>query len=685
VDHGKSTLADRMLELTGVKKVGEGQQVLDSNPIEQERGITIKLAPVRMRYKIPIDKLQIPSKDQVSNSHDQRNFGGGVGFSTSSNSKRTNGFDEAKGELSGVVGSSSEYILNLIDTPGHVDFSYEVSRALAACEGAILLVDATQGIQAQTLAHYYQARKLGLKLVPVVNKIDLASAEVEKTVESLVANLGFEREEILKISAKTGEGVEEVLKSVVERMPAPGGDGKKPLRALIFNSHYDAHLGVVAWVRVVDGEMNLNEELLAMGTGVKFEAEGMGYFEISKIKDQISKMHVKNRIEENSLGAGEVGWVVTGLKEAQWIQVGDTVTCQMSNVKAQNSNIEIKDLKLEYRSQKPGARSQKVTDTSSSASSREINRELEPLPGYEPPKAMVWVAFYPTDADEYQQLKEALEKLRLTDSALTFVPEFSPMLGRGFRVGFLGLLHAEIVQERLEREFDLSVFASTASVSYRVKAAGKEAEVIKSPSELPEPPVEIEEPMLDLKIYTPEKYLGAVMQLAQEARGELAEMDYVGGQVVMSYKLPLAELVGKFYDRLKSGSSGFASLDYKLSGWREGDLVKLDVLLAGEPIEALAQIVSRERVEKVGRSVVDKLAEVIPRQQFEVAIQAAIGGKIIARATVKPFRKDVTQKLYGGDQTRKDKLLKKQKKGKKRMKQLGKVQVEPDVFFRLMK
>jgi GTP-binding protein LepA len=623
IDHGKSTLADRMLEITGVKKAGEGEQVLDSNPIEKERGITIKLAPVRMELIVnsPIINNQLSNNDQLPNSNDQKKGG-------------------LKIENWKLGNSNSRYILNLIDTPGHVDFSYEVSRALAACEGVILLVDATQGIQAQTLAHYYQAKKLGLKMIPVVNKIDLASAESEKVEKQLVEDLGFEKDEILRVSAKTGEGVEEVLKAVVGRIPAPGGDADEPLRALVFNSHYDAHLGVVAWVRVVDGEMVVGEQLMALGTKAKFEAEKVGHFGVSSIKYQVLSINAKSQ-KVASLSTGEVGWVVTGLKDAHEVQVGDTLTKSKSKIKEQRSKMIIKD-------QKQLDKGDGISGYQSIGESRlssDNSAVVEPLPGYEAAKPMVWVAFYPVEAGEYGQLREALDKLKLTDSALTYEPESSVMLGRGFRVGFLGLLHAEVVRERLEREFDLSVFASSASVSYRVRVVGKEVRVIRSPRDLPDGKVVIEEPVLDLTIYTPERYLGAVMQLIQDSRGKMQEMGNIGGQVKLEYKLPLAELVGGFYDRLKSGSSGFASLDYEISGWQEGELVKLDVLLAGDVVEALAQIVPREKVDKVGRELVDKLAAVIPKQQFEVAIQAAVGSKIVARSTVRAMRKDVTAKF----------------------------------------
>jgi len=647
IDHGKSTLADRMLELCGVVKKAE-KQTLDSNPIERERGITIKLAPVRMLYQ-----MEIPHQVEISH-----NF----------KSVRDDKADLKS--LSALSNIGSNYILNLIDTPGHVDFSYEVSRALAACEGVVLLVDATKGIQAQTLAHYREAKKLNLKMIPVINKIDLSLADVEATKLQMMETFGIEEKKISLISAKTGKGIEGVLKRIVEEIPAPvgviptnvAGRHELPLRALVFNSQYDEHQGVLAWVKIVDGSLKRGEEITFWGTETNTQANQVGYFELRKK-------------QTDELKTGEVGYVVTGLKNPRLVQAGDTLT-----------------LKKE--------------------------RDLKSLHGYNPPKPMIFASFYPIDQGEYPLLGDALEKLKLLDSSLTFTAESSPLLGNGFRIGFLGLLHAEIVQERLEREFGLAVFASAPNVMYKIQLRNKRVkeqknigrsqedvsqdanniQEIHSPQELPDP-TEYEailEPMLKMTVFCPDEYTGKVMQLFQEHRAKMNDMKYIGNQVRLDstsksrqvhfeYDFPLGELVSDFYSQLKSVSSGYASLDYQIEGWQEADLVKLDILLAGEMVPALSRIVPRFQAEKIGRKTVGRLAEVVPRHNFEIAVQAAIGGKILARSTIKPFRKDVTAKLYGGDQTRKDKLLKKQKKGKKKMKQMGRVSLPPDTFWKLLK
>ena len=573
VDHGKSTLADRMLEITGtVSKRQMQDQILDSNPIERERGITIKLAPVRMNYK--------------------------------------------------------NYILNLIDTPGHVDFSYEVNRSLAACEGAILLVDATQGIQAQTLAHYHQAKKLGLTVIPVINKIDIATADVESTKKQMAEILGFDSP--LLISAKTGMGVQDLLENIIKRIPAPNeAEGEVgPVRALIFNSNFDVHLGVIAWVRVVDGEIKTGDKLFLLGTKSPATALEVGVFSPAKTPT-------------GHLFDGEVGYVVTNLRDISQIQTGDTLSNNLSAAS---------------------------------------------LPGYQPIKPVVFVSFYPTDGGEINAFRTALSKLRLQDSSFTYTPEFSPALGNGFRLGLLGLLHADIVQERLEREFGLNLIAAAPSVSYEILTNSTPLTISKA-SDLPDPSSikEIREPMIHASLFLPQSFLGAVMQLCQDHRGTLIDMGYLGSLVQLHYSLPLAELIRGFHDQLKSVSQGFATLDYELAGYLAADLVKLDILIASDKVDALSQIVPRSQSPYLARDLVERLKDLIPRTQFEIAIQAAIGGHVLARADVKAFRKDVIAKLSGGDQTRKDKLLKKQKKGKSRMKQFGSVSIPQEAFLSILK
>ncbi len=575
VDHGKSTLADRLMEVTGTVALRDMRsQLLDSNPIERERGITIKLAPVRMHYK--------------------------------------------------------NYILNLIDTPGHVDFSYEVSRSLAACEGVILLVDATQGIQAQTLAHYNQARKLKLTIIPVINKIDVITSEVEKTLEQMVTIFGFAKDEILKISAKTGVGIPELLEAIIQQIPAPSNQvtSDKVTRALIFNSNFDTHLGVVAWVRVFDGEIKVGDKLVLLGTKAQMKVIEIGVF-------------IPHRKVIDKLSAGEVGYVVTSLKDISQLTVGDTLAAEI----------------------------------------------VPALPGYSPINPVVFMSFYPTEGSEISLMRDALSKLKLTDAALTYAAEHSPALGNGFRVGCLGLLHADIVQERLEREFDLSIIACAPSVAYEILKSDGEVITISKAGDLPDPSFvsEIREPMIKLSIFVSDKYVGGVMQLCQSHRAVLKDMSYVGVQANLVYEMPFSELIREFYDQLKSVSSGYATLDYEIMGFVKADLVRLDVLVNGERVDAFSQIVPRENATFIGKNLVEKLGEAIPRQQYEVAIQAAIGAKIIARADIKAYRKDVTAKLSGGDQTRKDKLLKIQKKGKARMKSVGRVEIPQEAFLAILK
>lgn len=583
IDHGKTTLTDRMLLKTGT--IGEREfveRLMDSNPIEQERGITIKMAPVRMHLATP-------------------------------------DWEEA-----------DEVVLNLIDTPGHVDFSYEVSRSLAAVEGALLLVDATQGVQAQTLSHFEKAREHGLVMIPVINKVDLPNAEIDHTMLEMMELFEFAEDEFVLVSAKTGEGVDELMRQIVKRIPAPQQERGEPLRALVFSSHYNTHKGVVVWVRVMEGELTLHEAVELMATEAAFDVEEIGYL-------------TPKPVSQDRLLAGEVGYVATGLKEIELARVGDTITTADSGVTA--------------------------------------------LPGYRQPQLMVYMDFYPLEGDEFTALFDAMEKLNLHDAALEYSPTHSQALGNGLRVGFLGVLHAEIVRERLSREFDLELIATAPSVRYRVVKTDGEKLTVTNPAELPEPnEIEvIEEPIAEVEIYTPEEYIGSVIALCEEHRGEQQDMVYFGKRVKLKYLLPLSELILTFYDQLKSISSGFASLEYEVSDYASVDAVKLSILVNKEPVEALSQIVVREKAEQVGRRMVEKLKEVIPRQLFAIPLQAAVGGNIVARETIKAFRKDVTAKLYGGDRTRRMKLLEQQKKGKERRAQHGSVEIPQEAFFAVLK
>ena len=604
IDHGKSTLADRLLEITGtVEKRKMQEQLLDSMDIERERGITIKLAPVRMSY---------------------------------------------------ILGSTS-YVLNLIDTPGHVDFTYEVSRSLAAVEGAVLLVDATQGVQAQTIGNLYLAIEQNLTIIPVINKIDLPNAEIEKTKAELVHLLGCKEEEILSVSGKTGQGVPELLEAIVERVPPPKAKGlsftiekdsplgEVPLRALIFDSIYDTYRGVVAFVRVVDGSIKKGDKVVFMATKTPGEVLEVGYF-------------TPKLVASAELHEGEMGYVVTGLRDLGGCRVGDTVTSA-----GQHDN-------------------------------------MTALPGYKEVKPMVFAGIFPKEGDEYSQLREAIKKLKLNDASLSFEPEHSTALGLGFRCGFLGLLHLEIVEERLRREHKIELITTVPSVAYRVTKTNGEMFIIKGAQELPDPSHirSVEEPWVKVDIVCPKKYIGGVMQLVQEKRGIYENTEYLmgnvrvasdfmsdtsgtqgaalqddEGRVILHYQLPLASILVDFYDKLKSVSSGYASLNYELTSYKEADVVRLDILVAEDPVEALSSIVYRDSAADSGRKIVEALKGTIPRHQFEVKIQAALGGKIIASERVAPFRKDVTAKLYGGDVTRKMKLLQKQKKGKEKMKAMG--------------
>jgi GTP-binding protein LepA len=581
IDHGKSTLADRFLEITGtVPRQKLSEQYLDRMELERERGITIKAQAVRMDYR---------SRD-------------------------------------GQV-----YRLNLIDTPGHVDFSYEVSRSLAACEGAILLVDATQGIEAQTVGNAYLAVEAGLQIIPVVNKIDLPVADPEGAAMELAELLGVEASEILQVSAKTGQGVEELLEAVVERVPPPGGDPSAPLRALVFDSTYDTYRGVVAFVRIVEGRIEEGEKIVFMATGATAEVEEVGYFS-------------PDMMPCRELVAGDVGYVITGIKEVQKIKVGDTITGK----------------------NKPAT---------------------EPLPGYREPKPMVFSGIYPVDSDDFQELEQALEKLKLNDAALSFERENSKALGFGFRCGFLGLLHMEIVQERLEREYGLDLVITAPNVVYEVETRKGDVLYIRNPSDLPDMSMvrEIREPYVAATIILPTDYLGAVMELLRERRGVFRNMNYLTSRrVEIRCLLPLAEIIVDFYDQLKSRSRGYASLDYEFHGFLAGDLVKLDILINGELVDSFSTIVVRERAHEYGKRIAQKLRELIPRQLFDVPIQAALGGRIVARETIKARRKDVLAKCYGGDVTRKKKLLQKQREGKKRMKMVGKVEIPQEAFIRAL-
>lgn len=585
IDHGKSTLADRMLELTGtVQHRDMKSQLLDSMELEREKGITIKLAPVRMRYS--------------SAAQD---------------------------------GTLSTFDLNLIDTPGHVDFSYEVSRSLAACEGAILVVDASQGIQAQTLANVYLALAADLTIIPVLNKIDLPASDVPRVTAEVINLLGCKEEDILKISAKTGEGVPEVLDAVVERIAPPKGQSNDPTRALIFDSYYDDYRGVILYTRVVDGSIKKGDTIEMLATG----ASGLA-LEVGALSPTM--------IAGTDIATGEIGYIVTNLKTTRDAKVGDTVTVRRAHAE-------------------------------------------KALPGYQNVKPFVYAGFFPVSNEDYDDLKEAVEKLAMSDSALQFEPENSPVLGYGVRIGFLGLLHMDIIRERLEREYDLDLVVTNPSTDYQVRLSDGEETDIKSASEMPDASRvgEIREPWINGEIVVPQEYIGAVLQLIVSKRGRQKNLSYIDERALISFEAPLANLLTDFYDQLKSVTSGFGSFNYELSGYQTEDLVKVDYYVAGEVIDALSMMCHRSEAQRIGREVVEKLKEVIPRQNFQVSLQAAIGGKFIARADLSAYRKDVTGYLYGGDVSRKKKLLAKQAKGKKRMKRFGKVDIPSEAFTVLLK
>jgi GTP-binding protein LepA len=581
IDHGKSTLADRLLALTGTMDAKKAvDQVLDSMDLERERGITIKAHTVRLLYR---------AKDGL------------------------------------------EYTLNLIDTPGHVDFSYEVSRALAACEGAILIVDAAQGIEAQTLANFYLASDAGLTIIPVINKIDLPAADPEGTREQITDVLDLDGTEALAISAKHGTGVPAVLEAIVERIPPPSGDPDAPLKALVFDSFYDSYQGVVIYVRLEDGRVRPGMKMLLMSNGRTYDVQQVGVFS-------------PDMRPVDELSAGQVGYVTASIKRVADAKVGDTIT----------------------EAARPTA---------------------EPFPGYRDAKPMVFAGLYPIEDTDYEALRDALEKLRLNDPAFSYEPETSLALGYGFRCGFLGMLHMEIVQERLEREFNLSLIVTAPSVQYKVLTTAGEVLDIDNPSKLPTPDriEEMEEPYVRSSVYVPTEFMTAIYKLAQEKRGEHKSLEYHGRRVHIRFDFPLSEIVVDFYDKLKSISKGYASFDYEFADFRTSDLVKLDILLNGDPVDALSIIVHRDKAYERGKALVEKLRGVIPRQLYEVAIQAAIGSRVIARETVKAMGKNVTAKCYGGDITRKRKLLEKQKEGKKRMKQVGRVEVPQEAFLTVLK
>ena len=590
IDHGKSTLADRLIELTGAMRKEElREQVMDSMELERERGITIKAKAIRLDYK---------------------------------------------------ANDGKTYRLNLIDTPGHVDFSYEVSRTLAACEGAVLVIDASQGIQAQTLANVYLAMEHNLEIIPVLNKIDLPSAEIERVLDEIESVLGYGTENMLLISAKTGQGVPHLLERIVQRIPPPGGNADSPLRALIFDSHYDSYKGVIAYLRVTDGRISKGDNLRLMGQGTEMEVLEVGYFAPEPCPVQ-------------TLSAGDVGYIATGLKNVAECRVGDTVTS-------------------------------------------ESNGAAETLLGYRPAKPMVFAGIYPTEADDYQELRAAIDKLSLNDASLSYEPESSPLLGYGFRCGFLGLLHMDIVRERLEREFALALLVTAPGVSFTVTKTSGQTVTVVNPTDLPQPhEIErIEEPWVSISVITPSKFIGPLMELVMGCGGMHKRTEYLGhsktpgelGQrVQLEFDMPLRSMLTTFYDQLKSRSQGYASLDYEFVGYREAKLVKLDVLVNGVLADAFSRIVPPEKAHDIGEAIISKLKEEIPRQLFQVPLQAAVGSRIVARANIPAKRKDVLAKCYGGDVTRKRQLLEKQQEGKRKLKQIGKVDVPKEAFTSVLK
>ena len=581
IDHGKSTLADRLIQFCGGLSDREmKEQVLDSMELERERGITIKAQTVRLKYQ---------------------------------------GDD------------GNNYILNLMDTPGHVDFSYEVSRSLAACEGSILIVDSTQGVEAQTLANAYQAINNDHEIVPVLNKIDLPSSEPDRIKDQIEEILGIDSQEAPLVSAKTGDGIKDLLEKIIKKLPSPSGNESNPLKCMLVDSLYDSYLGVVVLVRVIDGKLSKNQKIRFMAAGVTHTIDRVGIFS-------------PKAEEVDSLGPGEIGFINSGIKSVSDCKVGDTIT-------------------------------------------EEKNPAKDPLPGFKPSQPVVFCGMFPVDSDDYEHLRDSMVKLALNDSSFSYEPEVSPALGYGFRCGFLGLLHLEIIRDRFEIEFNLELVTTAPSVVYKVNMNDGSIIDLHNPTDMPDPVKinNIEEPWIKATILVPDEYLGPVLELCTSKRGIQNNLSYAGTRALVEYKLPLNEVVFDFYDRLKSITKGYASFDYEMTGYEVNDLVKVSILINGEPVDALSLIVHRDRSQSRGRTLCSRLKDLIPRQQFKVAIQAAIGGKIIARETVASFRKDVTQKLYGGDVTRKNKLLDKQKKGKKRMKQFGKVDIPQNAFLNALK
>lgn len=580
IDHGKSTLADRILDITGaVSEREKKEQLLDNMDIERERGITIKLNAVSLKYTY----------------------------------------------------NNKEYNLNLIDTPGHVDFSYEVSRSLAACEGAILVVDAAQGIEAQTLANLYLALDNNLTIIPVINKIDLPNADIDRVSKELMDTFGFSEDEIIKVSAKEGIGIKELVEAIITRIPAPKGDINKPLKSLIFDSYFDIYKGIVTSIRVFDGKVKIKDKIKMMATNATYEVTSL-------IK------HNPNPVEVNELSAGEVGFLSASIKSIEDVKVGDTITLDKANI--------------------------------------------EPIKGYQPMKPMVFCGLFPIDSSKFPDLKEALEKLKLNDASLEFTPETSEALGFGFRCGFLGLLHMEIIEERIEREFNIELIATSPSVIYDVELTDKSHIMVDSPSKMPDKVKinKIMEPYIRTNIFVPSEYVGSIMELCQDKRGKYISMEYIDKtRVNIHYEIPLSEIVYDFFDKLKSYTKGYASFDYELIGYKESNLVKMDIMLNGDIVDALSIIIHKDFAYNRGKSIVKNLKEIIPRQQFEVPVQACIGAKVIARETIKAVRKNVLAKCYGGDITRKRKLLEKQKEGKKRMKMVGSVEIPQEAFLSVLK
>ena len=591
IDHGKSTLSDRFLELTKtVEKRDMKAQLLDQMDLERERGITIKLQPVRMNYEVDGEK----------------------------------------------------YVLNLIDTPGHVDFGYEVSRSLAAVEGAVLLVDATKGVQAQTLSNLYLAIEQGLEIIPVVNKVDLPNADAPKVKKEIIHVLGCKEDDIFEVSGKTGLGVDNLLEEIVKKIPSPQGDVKKPLRALIFDSKYDTYKGVVAYIRILDGRVKRDDKVTMMAGGADSNVVEVGYF-----KPDLQKF--------DELVAGDIGYLATGFKSVEFCRVGDTIT---------NTQMYEKDQRMK-------------------------TNLITPLPGYKKVTPMVYASFYPTEGDDYNFMRDALDKLKLNDAAFEFEPESSQALGRGFRCGFLGMLHLEIIQSRMEREFEISPTITTPSVVYEIEVRGKsERTKIYSATEMPDPSMleKIYEPYAKLDIISPAVHLGSIMEVMRNTRAQYLNTEYIDSErIILSFDCPLTDVITNLHDDLKSASSGYASMNYEIRDYRPNDLVKMDILVAGEKFDAFSRIVPRENAITEGKAVVEKLKDSIPKQNFLIALQATIGGKVIARESIQAFRKDVTSGLYGGDITRKRKLLEKQKKGKKKMKTIGRVNIPSDAFLAVLK